>query len=168
MQVSRSPIALCRSTAATDESTPPESPRTTPSDPVFSRIFRTLLSTKECIVQSGESPQTRKRKLARISGPRGVCTTSGWNCTPKIVPSWFDIAATGELPDRAMEENPFGSSSIRSPWLIQTGISMSWRNSSIPRKRGLPHCPRMLATPYSRFSDRPTLPPSRSAISCIP
>jgi len=28
-------------------------------------------------------------------------------------------------PDRAMEVNPFGSSSIRSPWLIHTGICMS-------------------------------------------
>ena len=168
MQVRRSPIARWSRTAATDESTPPESPRTTPSVPVLSRILATLLSTKECIVQVGERSQTRNRKLARISFPRGVWTTSGWNCTPKIVPSWLDIAATGVLPDRAMEENPFGSSSIRSPWLIQTGISMSWRNSSIPRKRGLPHCPRMFAIPYSRSSERPTFPPRRSATSCIP
>ena len=33
-------------------------------------------------VQVGESPATSKRNAARMSDPRGVCTTSGWNCTP--------------------------------------------------------------------------------------
>ena len=33
-------------------------------------------------VQSGVTPQTSNRKLLRISPPRGVWATSGWNCTP--------------------------------------------------------------------------------------
>ena len=43
-------MALCSSTAATDESTPPESPSTTLSSPSFSRSSRTVASTKlsEC------------------------------------------------------------------------------------------------------------------------
>ena len=39
-QVSRSPMALCMSSAATDESTPPDSPRIALASPTCSRISR--------------------------------------------------------------------------------------------------------------------------------
>ena len=54
MQVSRSPTARCTSTAATDESTPPESPQITrASGPTSSRIRAISVSTKWPGVQSG-------------------------------------------------------------------------------------------------------------------
>ncbi len=33
-------------------------------------------------VQVGRAPQASKRNALRIASPCGVCTTSGWNCTP--------------------------------------------------------------------------------------
>ena len=53
MQVSRSPMALWISTAATVESTPPESPQITPSSgPTCARILAIISSTTEAIFQS--------------------------------------------------------------------------------------------------------------------
>ena len=82
MLVSWLPTALCRRTATTDESTPPLSPQITFSRPICSFRNWTVLITKDSMVQSGGHWQMRKRKLCRISFPRGVWTTSGWNCTP--------------------------------------------------------------------------------------
>ncbi len=82
MAVSWSPMASCTSAAATDESTPPESPTITSSSPTRSRIWATCSCTNEPGVQDGSQSQTRNRKLERISSPRGVCATSGWNWTP--------------------------------------------------------------------------------------
>ena len=70
MQVSRSPTARCTSTAATDESTPPESPQMTRrSGPTASRMRAISVSTKCPGVQSAVQPQTSNRKLLRISPP---------------------------------------------------------------------------------------------------
>ncbi len=69
--------------AATDESTPPDSPQTARPLPTWRRTAATASSTKPAIVQVGWQPQMRNRKFDRISPPRGVCTTSGWNCTPQ-------------------------------------------------------------------------------------
>ena len=52
MQVSWLPMALCTSTAATEESTPPESPQITCPLPTFSRIAATVVSMKCAGVQS--------------------------------------------------------------------------------------------------------------------
>ena len=52
MQVSRSPIARWISTAATDESTPPESPQMTPSSPTCCRMRSVASSTNARTVQS--------------------------------------------------------------------------------------------------------------------
>ena len=57
MQVSWSPIALCKSAAVTDESTPPLSPRTTFWSPTCRRTRSQASSMKEPIVQSIEQPQ---------------------------------------------------------------------------------------------------------------
>ncbi len=82
MQCSRSPMALCSSMATTEESTPPERPQTTSPSPTCSRMHCTLSATKAPMHQSRAQPQTSCRKLPRISAPRGVWETSGWNCTP--------------------------------------------------------------------------------------
>ena len=98
MQVSRSPTARWTRTAATDESTPPERPQITRAlGPTISLMRATSLSTKCPGVQSGVQPQTSKRKLLRISPPRGVWATSGWNCTPKRARLLCSIAAMGEF-----------------------------------------------------------------------
>ena len=56
-------MALCSSTAATDESTPPERPSTTLSPPSFSRSSRTVVSTKLSEVQLCEQPQMPTTKF---------------------------------------------------------------------------------------------------------
>jgi len=76
-------MARCTSAAATAESTPPESPQIARwAGPTSSRMRRTSCSMKWPGVQSGVQPQISNRKLWRISLPRGVWATSGWNSTP--------------------------------------------------------------------------------------
>ncbi len=88
MQVSRSPMARWMSSAATELSTPPERAQITlPFGPTRSRIAPIASSAKPFIVQLPESLQSPKRKARSISLPRGVCTTSGWNCTPADRPA---------------------------------------------------------------------------------
>ena len=41
-----------------------------------------LAAGSEAIVQSGSTPQMRKRKFSRISAPWTVWRTSGWNWIP--------------------------------------------------------------------------------------
>ena len=64
-------MALCTSIAATDESTPPDSPQITWPVPTFSRIEATVLSMKCAGVQSPRAPQI-KRKFLISCGPSGV------------------------------------------------------------------------------------------------
>jgi len=82
MQVSWSPIASCSSTAATDESTPPDSPQTTLPAPTWARIAWTACVRNAFIVQSPRQPAMRLAKFSSSRPPSGVCTTSGWNITP--------------------------------------------------------------------------------------
>jgi hypothetical protein len=94
MQVSRSPIASWISTAATELSTPPERPQITrPASPTCSRMRSIASCLKAAMVQSPAQPQTTCTKLERSRAPSGVCTTSGWNCTPYIRFSSFAMAA---------------------------------------------------------------------------
>ena len=80
--VSCGPTALCTSAAATAESTPPDSPQITRSSPTCARIASTDDSMIDVIVHVGRHPQTSYRNRSSTSWPCGVCTTSGWNCTP--------------------------------------------------------------------------------------
>ena len=77
MHVSCEPIARCTSAAATDESTPPESPQITFASPTSSLIFVTSSSMYAPVVHDGVALQTPNRKFSISSPPRGVCTTSG-------------------------------------------------------------------------------------------
>ena len=81
-QVNWSPTARWTRAAATAESTPPDSPQSTLSPPTRRRTPATACSMIEARVQVGRAPQASKRNALRTSSPRGVCTTSGWNCTP--------------------------------------------------------------------------------------
>ena len=82
MQVSCLPMALCTMTAATEESTPPLRAQSTFLSPAFALISATLRSTKDFMDQSPFRPQIANKKLLIIFLPKGVCSTSGWNCTP--------------------------------------------------------------------------------------
>ena len=121
IDVSRSPIARSTSAAATDESTPPDRPHTArPLSPTCRCTVATASSTKLFMVQLGSHLQMRKMKLPRISPPRGVCATSGWNCTPQNLRDGAATAAAGQLALSPTTLKPEGSDSMRSPWLIQT------------------------------------------------
>ena len=80
--VSWSPTALCTSSAATDESTPPERPQMTRPSPTCARIRSTCSSITDAAVQVRSQPQMSPRKRSRICVPYGVWTTSGWNWIP--------------------------------------------------------------------------------------
>ena len=69
MQLSCLPMALLSNTAATVESTPPESPSTTLSLPTSSRSSRTVLSMNDSGVQSCLQPQMVCTKLRRMVVP---------------------------------------------------------------------------------------------------
>src|SRR3990172_2630260 len=97
MQLSREPMALCTIAAVTHESTPPLMPQTTLWFPTFSLISFTELSINAPIVQEGLHLETLKMKFPSIFAPSGVCTTSGWNCTPKNLLEESFIAAIEEF-----------------------------------------------------------------------
>ena len=69
IHVNWSPIAFCKRTPTTDESTPPESPRRTLRSPTVSRICAICISTKLAIDQSPLAPQIPKAKFFKISLP---------------------------------------------------------------------------------------------------
>ena len=82
MHCSWAPIARWIRSAATELSTPPESPQMTRPLPTVWRMVSSASAAKPFIVQLPLSLQLSKRKERSISLPRGVWTTSGWNCTP--------------------------------------------------------------------------------------
>ena len=93
-------------------------------------------------------------KLARMSRPLGVWTTSGWNWSP-IRPWSLARAANGVDGLEAMTRKPGGGSRMLSPWLIQTGAS-----SGTPARSGSPAAGLTVAGPNSRRSAGATRPPS--------
>ena len=74
----------------------------------------------ETWVQLGRQPQTSIRKWSKTSLPRSVCTTSGWNCSPKRRRSGSCMAATGAPALVAVAAKPSGTAVMASPWLIHT------------------------------------------------
>ena len=81
-QTARSPIAVFSRAAVTAESTPPLSAQSTRPSPTSRRMLSTASSMKLRMDQPPSQPATPNRKLRKTSMPRGVWTTSGWNCTP--------------------------------------------------------------------------------------
>ena len=163
IQVRRSPMALCKRAAATEESTPPLRPRITRPSPTCSWISRQVRSMKDSIVQLDLQPQIRCTKLARISPPRGVWTTSGWNCRPKMLRLVSPMTAWGEFSVLPSGRNPVGSLVILSPWLFHTSsvAGSLWKSAHLASPLSLPG-------PYSRSVERSTLPPRPWAMSCMP
>ena len=92
-------MALCSSTAATEESTPPESPSTTLSSPSFSRSSRTVASTKLSDVHSCLQPQMPATKFFSSCVPSVEWYTSGWNWMPHVCspPTWKAATRTSSV-----------------------------------------------------------------------
>src|SRR5205823_634743 len=67
--VSWSPTARCTSSAATEESTPPESPQMTLPSPTWARMRLTCSSTIEAADQERSQRHTSLRKRVRICWP---------------------------------------------------------------------------------------------------
>ena len=80
-QVSCFPTARESSTAATGESTPPDSPSSTRSLPIFLRSADTVSSINVVICQSPAQRHTPNTKFESTFMPSFECVTSGWNCT---------------------------------------------------------------------------------------
>ena len=68
-QVSWSPIARCTSSAATDESTPPESPQITRPSPTWARMRAIWSSITEAALHVRSQPQMSSRKRVMMSCP---------------------------------------------------------------------------------------------------
>ena len=156
-------MALCTRAAATAESTPPLSAHSTRSVPTWACTAATCCSMMDTLVQFGRQPHTSSRKRSKISEPRSVCTTSGWNCTPKMRRSASCRAATGAPGLVAVATKPAGGSVMASPWLIQTCevAGQSTHSGEAPVSE-------RLVRPYSPWPVRDTVPPSCSASSCAP
>jgi hypothetical protein len=80
--VSWSPIARWTSSAATEESTPPERPQMTFLSPTCARMRSSCSSTMEPALHVRSHAQTSPRNVLRTSWPNGVWTTSGWYWMP--------------------------------------------------------------------------------------
>ena len=123
MHRSRSPIARWTSSAATAESTPPESAQMAwPALHLGPDLLHGHLGVRPHRPEP-EQPHTPYAKFRSTSAPRGVCTTSGWNCTAKNRRRGSSTAAKGHDGVEATGSNPGGRASTRSPWLIHTSSS---------------------------------------------
>ena len=102
-------MALCSSAATTEESTPPDRPRITSSDPTCSRTRAIWSSMMLAAVHSVWQPQISATKRRSSVWPCLVCVTSGWNCTPYQRFSSNAIAATGMRSVVAVIVQPGGA-----------------------------------------------------------
>ena len=77
------PTASMQTCSATSESTPPDTSRKSVASPAAARVRST---TRRRMSSGAHGVRMRHvvRKFFRIALPCGVCTTSGWNCTPKM------------------------------------------------------------------------------------
>jgi hypothetical protein len=116
-------------------------------------------------VQSGVHWQIWNRKLLRISPPRGVWCTSGWNCTPYSRRSGWAKAAIGLFALEALTSKPSARPVMRSPWLIHTCERSpgSKPANSVPGSRIS-----ISARPYSRSPAGSTVPPAARLSRFIP
>jgi hypothetical protein len=151
--------------AATAESTPPESAQRTRSEPTWARMRSTCSSITAAGVQAGGAPASVCRKFLRMSWPKRVWTTSGWNWTPQKPRSGSSKAATGVDSVEATTRAPGGGSLTESRWLIQTTCSAVVPSSRPP---SVATVARRSVLPYSAAPVRATVPPSSWAISCMP
>ena len=72
-------------------------------------------STIASAFQSPGRSHTRQTKFSRISRPRSVCVTSGWNCTAQRPRSGAPKAANSQSVELAQVSKPSGSAVTLSP-----------------------------------------------------
>ncbi len=167
-------MARLSRTAATLESTPPESPRMTRSSPSWALSSATVLSTKDAADHSWREPQMSTTKFFSSWVPCRVWNTSGWNWTAQIpveseelaaaVPGGHQKAAFLTSFVEPMTWKPSGMAVMVSPWDIHT-----CECCSKPRNRGLAvSTVSRLARPYSRESAFSTRPPRVCEMNCAP
>ena len=161
-QVRLSPMARCTSSAATALSTPPDSPQMAFWSPTCSRMRLTWSSMTFEAVHVGARSQASNRNAFSRSVPKGVCTTSGWNCTPKRRPARSSMAAMGAPAVSAVTVKPSGAVVTASRWLIQQV------SAGRSRKRPSRECTRMSVRPNSPVPLLVTTPPRAWAIDCMP
>ena len=113
-------MARWTSAAATEESTPPDSPQTARASPTWARMASTWSWMTLPIVHVGAIPAISWRKCSSTAWPCAECSTSGWNWTPARRRSESSNAATGVPEVRATTSNPAGAWVTASPWLIHT------------------------------------------------
>ncbi len=157
-QVRRSPMARSTRTAATDESTPPESAQMAWPSPTCSRMAATVDWMKCAGVQFGLAWQMLNRKLRSRFAALGRVVHLGMelHCP--------DVARSGS----AMPATAFGGSrgQVEAGRQIQRFIAVRHpdveRSAGRPAKSGvvgLPGTTETSAWPYSRLSAERTFPP---------
>ena len=122
-QVSWSPIALCTSSAATDESTPPESAQSTRSLPTWARMRSTCSSITAAAVHAGG---TRRRRRGSSSGPpgRAACARPRGGTGRRRARAPGPRTRRPASPaTRAVTAAPSGGAVTVSRWLIQAVCS---------------------------------------------
>ena len=156
MHVSRSPIARWTSTAATVESTPPDSPQ---HDAAVADL---LADPRDALVdERGHRPVAAaaadaEREVAQdLDRPARCARPPDGTASRRAARSRAAIAATGALADVATTSNPGGAAATKSPWLAHT-FSDGWTASN----SGAPSTTLTTACPNSRCGARSTWPPS--------
>ncbi len=157
-------MARCTSAAATAESTPPDRPQMARPSPICPAILATCSSMMPRMVQSGRQPAAARNRRS-TSVPAGVCTTSGWNCTPYSPRPASCTAATGEAAVRAVTAKPGGACVQVSPCDIHTCCGEGSPSSSVSPGPG---STLSAVPPYSPTGVRVTMPPSSETISWNP
>ena len=112
---------------------------------------------------AGRVADARQEVLQQLL-PRGVCCTSGWNCTEYRPRSGASIAATPIAGVDAVARKPSGRRVTESLWLIQqlrhVAEALEEEAVAAAEPSGV--------LPNSAVPVRPTSPPSACAIACMP
>ena len=118
----------------------------------------TCSSITESIVQLPE--RSRARRSRNVAAPpcrAGVCTTSGWNCTPQIRRSSCSSTATGASAVLAVTPKPWRGLGDRVEVAHPHVVLVGRRRRAADEGR---RCASSWARPYSPRIPRPTVPPS--------
>ncbi len=165
MQVRRSPIARCISTAATVESTPPLSPQTTRPSPTCSRIRADRLLDERRHRPVAGAAADAVGEVAQDVECRGRCARPrGGTAARTAGAPGRAIAATGALALVAITSKPGGA---RFDEVAVAGPDPQIARQRLEQRR----CPRstpIVASPNSRCGAGATSPPSAWVISCMP
>ena len=164
MQVKLRPMALFKSVAHTEESTPPLSPNITLSLPTCCRMLSTVLSMNDAGLHVCLLPQISTTKFFNKVVPCVVWNTSGWNWTAHVGFFSLAYAAYFTSPVLAITWQSLGMAVMVSPWLIHT-CDCGWKplNSGLVASNFSKR-----ARPYSRVPVLSTFPPLVNEMNWAP